>query len=520
MNKLVLGTAALALLSACGNDQKGAAPDAPAMKELVVRAGNVASAPEALAAMALDDSGSGVLSFAESQIEGANASFTSVEITGEEALRVGNLVLEGLDMTESGASFGKLSLQDITLDQEAGFAIGNIELINPSPELAAWIAASLNGQRADFPAMDKVVFDSWSIGGLTATLNEDDMDGTFQIEEISIRDMGSLKAGRATLKGVTLDGVADQDQSIQAALGSLEVVNANAKFITAVQDNISQPEAMLGAIMDMVAENPTETGYDAIKLNDLSFDVAGASFALPSLSAFVQRNAAGKPTKYVTEPFSMRLSADPEGGEAGAGLLQGLSVLGYEALELKGEGLADYDPEADIITLAADKNYIELVDGAKFSMGAKLGGYAAYNRASAQAFDFAALAEGGEPDPNAMQAAFSQLILHGFELNIADDTLLDRIFNAVATSQGTDPTELKSQIGMGLAMAPMMAQGSGVDMDLVSEATGALSKFISDGGTLSFNMTPAEPLSIASVIDNPDPSAYTKDSLGLSMTHK
>ena len=120
----------------------------------------------------------------------------------------------------------------------------------------------------------------------------------------------------------------------------------------------------------------------------------------------------------------------------------------------------------------------------------------------------------------AMTAAMGALTIHGFELSIDDDSLLDRAFNAAATSQGADPAELKSQIGMGLAMAPMMAQGSGVDMALVSEATGALSKFISDGGTLTIKLAPETPLSVASIMENPDPSAYTKDALGFTATQK
>ena len=67
----------------------------------------------------------------------------------------------------------------------------------------------------------------------------------------------------------------------------------------------------------------------------------------------------------------------------------------------------------------------------------------------------------------------------------------DRAFNAAATAQGADPAELKSQIGMGLAMAPMMAQGSGVDMALVSPKPRPLClSFISDGGTLTFKLEP------------------------------
>ena len=58
--------------------------------------------------------------------------------------------------------------------------------------------------------------------------------------------------------------------------------------------------------------------------------------------------------------------------DAGAGLAQALSMVGYESVELKGEGEASYDPDQDIVELTAKKNYIELIDGAKISYGAKL----------------------------------------------------------------------------------------------------------------------------------------------------
>ena len=64
--------------------------------------------------------------------------------------------------------------------------------------------------------------------------------------------------------------------------------------------------------------------------------MAGATFAIPSIVAGVERNAAGQATKFVTQPYTMTLKADGAGGEVGEALLQGLSVVGYEELELKG----------------------------------------------------------------------------------------------------------------------------------------------------------------------------------------
>ena len=526
MKKLMFGAAALALVTACGQGDNTTEVniEEPKLKELSVRAGDPSEAAAALNAMSLSDSG-GILSFAGSTTDGASATFTDLTITGEDAVKAGSLVFEGLDMEDGAANFGKMSLNDITISGEDGeeseVKLGSIELINPSPELAAWLVAGLNGQEAPFPAAENVVFDSWSINGLTGDVVDDEADATFGIEKIEIRDMVDLKAAKAVISGLTLNGTdSSEGMNFDIKLGSLSATNVDAKFVKAIQENIDDEEAMMAAIMETAYDNPMDPGYDSFSLDDLAIDVAGASFAIPSIVAGVERNAAGQPVKYVTQPYSMSLKADGEGGEVGEALLQGLSVVGYEELELKGASVATYDPDKDIVSFDAGANYLELVDGARFSMGGKIEGYSSYAKEAATAFNFEDLAAGAEPDPMAMTNAMGKLTIHGFELSIDDNSLLDRAFNAAATAQGADPTELKSQIGMGLAMAPMMAQGSGVDMALVSEATGALSKFISDGGTLTIKLAPETPLSVASIMENPDPSAYTKDALGFTATQK
>ena len=526
MKKLMFSAAAMALLTACaqGDAPTSVTIDEPTLKELTVRAGDPAEASQALAAMSLTESGTGVLSFAGSTSDGASATFTDLTITGEDAVTVGSLVLEGLDMDGGSANFGKMSLNDISIGEEGedvDIKLSSIELVNPSPELAAWLAASLNGQEAPFPSADKIVFDSWSMSGLSGDFTDTETEGTFGIDKIEIRDMVDLKAAQAVISGLKVNGSDSSDGiDFDVSLGSVTASNVDAKFLQAIQDNVDNEEAMMSAIMQVAYDNPMEPGYDKFSLADLAIDVSGASFAVPSLVAAVERNAAGQPVKFVTEPYSMTLEADGAGGEAGEALLQGLSVIGYEKIEMKGASIASYDPDTDIVSFDAGANYFELVDGAKFSMGGKIEGYSSYAKEAATAFNFEDLAAGAEPDPMAMTQAMGKLTFHNFELSIDDNSLLDRAFNAAATAQGADPAELKSQIGMGLTMAPMMAQGSGVDMALVTEATMALSKFVSDGGTLTLKLAPESPLSVASIMANPDPAAYTKDMLGFTATQK
>ncbi|MEM1087455.1 MAG: hypothetical protein AAGH90_06980 [Pseudomonadota bacterium] len=524
MKKFMMGAAALALITACGD--RGDTPSVPDvdLEELVVRDGDPAKAADALAAMALSQTGTGVLSFADSSVEGDDATFTGLTITGADEIKIASLKFEGLDMEGDAATFGKMTFADVEIappGDEGTVSIGDISLINPSPELSGWLAATLSGQQVPFPSVDNIEFGSASIGGLKGQFDDTDAAGTFGLSSFEIRDMADLKAARFMLEGLTFDvDETTDDIKATAKLDEISMTNVDAKYLKAIEENIGDEEAMVGAIMAMAYEDPMEPGYDSFSMKGLDMDFAGAKVSMKNLTTLVERNAAGQPVKYVTPKYTLKIDADASGGEGGAQLLQGLSVLGYEGLVINGEGASDYDPDSDTMSFAASKNYLELEDGARFAFGGKFAGFAEYSRLAGEAFDFEALTEGAEPDPDAMTEAFSALTIFDFTMEIKDDGLVDRGFNAAATVNGQDPAALRNQISMGLGMAPMMAQGSGVDMALVTELTGALSKFISDPGTLTITMKPDTPLNLGAAMANPDPASFTKDSLGITASAK
>lgn len=522
MKYLLCGVAAVAVLSGCGKSTEPA--DAP-LDEVTLRDGDPAEADAVLSAMLLSNSGDGAITYSEKTMDGATATFSDVAIgDGEEGISAGSLVLEGLDMIDGKASFAKMSLSDISLQaddlEDGSFTVGSFEILNPTPELSAWIADAMDGEEPEsFPAAGDIGFAAWSIKDVAMSFSDSDGDGSLSLANFEVRDLADQKAARAVLSDMDFAFTSAEDGTpVNMSLGSLSMSGLDLEFLEAVRQNIDDEEAMAEAIMNKVYDNPMDPGYDRLTMDSLSVEAAGATFKMPSLDASIERNSEGEPVKYVTKPFSMTLDADPDGGEAGAGLAQALSMVGYESVELKGEGEASYDPDQDIVELSAKKNYIELIDGAKISYGAKLAGYSAYSQAAAESFNFEDLAEGEEPDPMAMQAALSELELYDFELSVKDNSLVDRIFNAVATQNGQDPEQMRQQTAAMVGMAPMMAQESGIDMTIVTELSSAVSSFITDPGTLTIKLSPEEPLSMATISTMEDPSLLTKDYLGFSAT--
>ena len=528
MKYLLCGVAAIAVLSACDNTSTPAG-DEP-MGDITLREGDPAEADAVITAMSLTNSGDGIIQYASKSVDGAKATFSDVTIAGDDtgAVKAGTLEFEGLDMIESNASFSRMTLSDITIedpeDDTGSVSVAKVEILNPTPELSAWLAASMGqGEPAPFPSADQLGFASWTIGDVSAAFSDEDGEGTFKIANFEVRGLLDQKAKRADLSGLSFDFLADDggdEVPVKMNLGSLSLSNLDLEFIEAIQQNMGDEEEMGAALMAKLYENPMDPGYDKVSMSDFSFEAAGASFAMPSLDSSVERNSDGQPVKFVTKPMSMTLEADPDGGEAGAGLAQALSMVGYEKVEMKAAGVADYDPENDVVDMDAKDNYFEIVDGAKFSFGAKLGGYAAYSKAAASAFDFESMAEGSEPDPAAFQDAVSELDFYDFELSIKDDSLINRAFSAYAAQSGEDPEQMRQQVAQMAMMAPMMAQGSGVDMEIVTELATAVSSFISEQGTLTLKLEPEEPLSAETLATIEDPSMLTKEYLGFSASHK
>lgn len=529
----LLGAAASMVLAtaACGKKEEkvepapSAAETAKEVAKISLRPGNPSKAGDALAAMSLTDSGTGPLSFAGKKVDGAKATYQDVAyvIPGEDAsIKFGQVEFEGLDMTDSGASFSRLSLSNIEIvppeaDKDTGaLTVSKIELLNPSPELAAWVA-SLGGEAgpAPFPAYDKLSFDAATLNGFKFRLNETDEDVTFDMGDVRVLGFGADKIGTLQIAGFTLDAYDGKDDTrIKMSLGDMTLTGAKKAIIDAMVAGAQaqgNDEAFAQALTEAMYADPMDPGFDTFNLDGLAFDGEGVSFAMPSLQAMVTRDKDGQPARYVTKPYAMTLSADANGGEWGAQLAGALGMLGYEKLELTGEGVATFDPAKDTATY--EKSTLKLKDGFELNITGTFGGLKAYGEAL-KLMDFAAM-DGG--DPSAMMNAVSKLSLYDMTLTLKDDSIVDRIINLSATQSGQDPAELRNQVVMMASMGPMMAAQSGVDPELATELSTAISSFIQKPGTLTISLKPKAPLNAQSFTS---PEQITKGALGLSATAK
>jgi len=546
MKYLLTGVAALALLTACGDknkDENGAGQAVVEQSQgklpgVKLRKGDAATAKDVLSAFSLTQSGSGRVSFATSDVKGAKAVFKDVTLLSSEDdsvegvslddddgelhlkgadLKAATMEFEGLGMIDGKPNFSRVVLSDVSFvpknpDESHGASkIKSMELVNPSPETAAWIASLFGkGEAMDMPEGKALAFDLWSMKDVNFQIDEEAGEkGAFLISSISVLGLKDEKMAQMALKGLSLDMTDPaEDTDVMARLGGVDIRGVDFGMFADMGEDSGKGSA--AGLFEMLQNDPANPGYDSVAINDLKVDVSGAAFDMPKLNSKVSRDKKGRAVKVVTDPFKMNLGTGE--GELGEKLGSQLALLGYQKLELSGQGEQTYDPDKDMVTIAKGKNYWKLQDGFRLDFSGKYEGASALAAAQAQAME-----EDAPADPGAMmQDALQKLLVHNFQLSFDDDGFVDRAFNAYAAQSGQDPQQIRSQAAGMMAMAPMMAAGTGIDPEVISEAATALSSFLTDPKTLTLSLAPAAPLRIADFVEMEDPSALTKTALGFS----
>ena len=548
MRLLIAGVSAIALVSFAGCKEEAAdsssssassssSPAAVAQLLKDYKAKDYGQTDSVLAAMNLVEGGPGPISFDAVNTKGGvttldNFVFT-MDVDGdvdEVKLGADKLVLEGLQTTDEGSSFDRLTLSGIKLldaPQGVTLGLGEIQVFEPNDKTAAFISRLVAGESIEsYPSFESMAFGRLSFSNLTinadGTQMEDPEEGkvAWTIENLSIESLADAFAGGINLGGFDMSFDIPQDEvdapfpvSGHVKLDQMNFGGVRAGFLDdvtkAVASSEEDEEAAVAELMNSLnARNaelsPIDQGYDMALINGFDMDVAGLSMTIDNAETKVVRNDDGVATRVISPQSVINVNFDSAGG-LGAMAAEQLSKLGYDSLTLRSGGDATYDPETDQtryedFTLAVDDMLSLRFDGGFNNLSD-------FKQAMAQA-----QADGGQPDMSLLQS----LSIADFSLTLEDKSILDRGFAMAAEMQGMEPGQLRAMATGMLAMATMSAGQSGLDPELVSETVTALSAFIQEGGALTLSMNPETPVSASSF---EDPTQITKSSLGWSASH-
>lgn len=335
MKYLLTGVAAITMLTACGQKDKpddAAVPSGIVFSEskipsYSVHKGDAGSAAAALAAMSLETSGSGNVTWDKRALNGDKAVFTGVtivtsayeaddedeisELDGAD-LTVATLELDGLAMLDGEPSFSRILLNDITFvptdpdEAENGSGkIGSIDLVNPSPETANWVASLFSEDEVpDLPEGDALAFDHWAVKDVDFRIDDPDgEEGTFTIGTIEVTGLKEQAAALMKLDGLTFDMFDPvEDTKMKLNLASIEMRGADLGLLTDASEDAADPEEV-SQMMNLAGQDPANPGYESLTLNGFDMDMAGVKIDLPKLVSAVGRDKKNGVVAVKTEPF-------------------------------------------------------------------------------------------------------------------------------------------------------------------------------------------------------------------------
>lgn len=508
-----------------------------------------ADAKKALAAMALDKSGAGIVTYAKLTSSGSRAEITDAKIMVAEGLEipVGKIIFKGLDMS-AGASpqpgFESMELFDVAYSlagvpgTSAKLNIKRIYLLDPGPDTAKW-AVSLFRKDPDavFPDIEKLNYKDWRIEGVEGSYKttQQDASGTFRLASFAAADVQNLNGSRTSMNGLVVELDSAETGRITMNLGEAAAEKPTFKvaklflyelFGTGSESGRPLTQTLTGLRSlnhKVVAQfGPLEMGYDQLAFKNFSFSGLGIKGELPSSITTATRDKDGFATGLRTESTPLVLTPI-ETGRFSEAFKKFVDDLGYSNLSLKYGASFAYDRAAD--RTSGEKIELILADGATFSVGGSLGSVVTGAKAAA------ALAAEVEPDApgsdpsvpedatpeetdsletladfstasKAERVFLEQVRLETFDFTVTDSSLIDRITQYFAKTGNMPVEDIRKQWLGAISAIKAGPEDPAASAKLAGELRGALESFLNAAfarkpAKLSITMKPAQPLALS-----------------------
>lgn len=513
MRHWILGAAALALATACG-----ASPDAT----------------KAFDAMKLGDGKSGTITWASKGGSGDTITLNDAAIMGQ--LKIKKLSFGGMHMVGDKPSFKDLVFSDVTTAEVMpglDFNIGTIEMKNLAEPVGTYLATSMatQGGAGEPPPFESWSFDTMGIKNVVVKIDGAKASGgatggsaEFKLAETSVSGLKNTVFATGVFKGLTgkMDIPAEPGMGLATPIkgtfdfGDINITNIQSKpyvalFSAAFASTMTgDPSALNTGVEEMTKafSSPIDPGYDSYSWTGLKFDVAGLKASATPLTSKIDRNAQGQATKVLTPRASLKLDVDPAGGILGSTVGQGLSMVDMKSVELTYAEDMTYDPATDIARIN-DVSF-GVTDALDFKVKGGFKGLAAI-RTVMMKLNMMDPMTGGMTEMPFSQADLAPFGIVDLDIELADKNLIGR----VAKLFGPDPAAMRADIARQVQASAESLTAAGLHPTLSAELAAAVSKFISNGGTLKISMKPATPVVIGEVAD---PKTLDKAKLGFSAT--
>lgn len=498
---LACAMSATLILGGCGGKDKSKNAKIAKLEKVDTRKVDNAEAAQALTALSLNESGSGALSWAKRTGDGGNYTYTDVVVKGDKDadVKIAKLELFGAHMQDEQANFDKIEFRDFTVadkKEDRNFSIGRVSLVNPSPDLAASIIEAFSGAEDGLEDIDgDISFQAMSFSNMKASGDGSNMS-------IKSMSMGEAKdmTGVFSLTGLDVDAKMENDDgdaedirkmdmgNLKISLGSFNVTGANMeKYKGFMTESMKQGRANGSTAIANIMKtmNVYDPDFKSVNLRDLDVNADGMVLALKSYEASMQEKDGVVTMSHKMSPLSIIPAKDGSvmGQKRAANTL---SKMGYDRFEFSMGGNSIMDENAD--TLKTHDSFIELRDGFRLSYDLDISGYKDFTEQAVSA-----KSTGSLKNPMAAMGMASALEITKLRIALRDDSIVDRYFKMTAEQRDTTADALKQKIKDSLGRISMEAEDE-AQQKFADELLDSVTSFLDGGGTLVFEMAPANPV--------------------------
>lgn len=406
-------------------------------------------------------------------------------------------VFTGLDVSGSQASFDKVELKGLSVQINQPTSYGDIStfvdtvvLEGPSKEAATDFMKQIS-EGNGFASMSGYGFESGRFSGMTMIIDGDAEYGT--VESMTFSPSGEGDKINIAVMGQELD------MSEFAACGQGPEID----MIMSMDSNktMGANPAYLKDMANMMtgASNPSQSmftnmKYDSNVVEGVAIIGDGFSVSIPKVESVTSYDGDNMSATSTLALSMMKID--------------GLAAFGLDELQFDGSINMAMNAKADTMNISSmNMDFKEqfMLDMA-FEANGLIGwmeGLTAVDQCDQDAL--AAYMEDNMYDIDYMKMKFT------------DQNIMDLVWKTAGMMQGTEPDALKAQAKMGVTMLPMMAE-TPEERKIYSQMSLPLSKFIDQGGALTFEMRPEEGFSMDQLETMEDPNAILT-ALGITLSH-
>lgn len=463
---------------------------------------------EALAALNLLEKDAKGLSWAETSGADGNYSYTNLTVQdGDGQLSIDKANLIGVHMDGETATFDRADFSGIKIydeTEDTTITMGTLSVARPTPDMAKAIITSLQNIK-DLDDLDLDIddedmdmgFGALGIGDVSITSDELNMSTKSLVwgedPETNLTDF--------KVQDVALNFTEDADEPVKASLKSFSATGLRGNMMKNLPDGRSGPLGMMSGF------NPLAKMYSTLKMEELDFDSSFVSVTSKGFEGKSTEKGGVTTQKSVGEPFIIRLKDAPKDPQAKQAY-EMVKELGFEEIVLQSSQTTILDSNED--TISVKDGLLSMKDGFKLSYNYGASGVKAMTD-KMQSMDRADMSP--RESQAEMQAAMSDIKLNGFQMRLEDQSIVERGLKLAGKFRGASPDQVKKEMKVALALAPMMARG--LEGEMLGEISGAFGEFIENGGTLSIVVDPKEPLSVTELADYKR-SKLTMDDIGFT----